>query len=164
VPFIAASGVSADPPVHEPDPAVADAAVAFGRVCLVSLRDEQHARPGRREYASDYRGRRVWFASAEHLRRFEENPRHYWPVLDGCCAVSVVDEGVRRAGTPQFALEYRDRVWLFADRERQERFFQKAADYTARLVARLERPTPPEPAAAAQPEGWTPTQAMSDRR
>ncbi|HUG92100.1 MAG TPA: thioredoxin fold domain-containing protein, partial [Planctomycetaceae bacterium] len=58
---------------------------AFDRLCLVSLRDDHRLRTGLESCSAEYRGRRVCFASPEHQRRFEQNPEHYWPMLDGRC-------------------------------------------------------------------------------
>jgi thioredoxin-related protein/YHS domain-containing protein len=116
-------------------------AAAFDRLCLVSLRDDHRLRTGRSTLALTYRGQRLYFASADHARRFEQHPELYWPVLDGRCAVSALDDGVDCPGRGREALVYRGRVWLFADRERREEFFENAADYADRLRVSAEDST-----------------------
>jgi thiol-disulfide isomerase/thioredoxin/YHS domain-containing protein len=108
---------------------------AFDRVCLVSLLDDHRLRTGRSSLSVTYRGQRLCFATAEHVRRFEQNPELYWPVLDGHCVVSQIDEELDHPGRGREALVYRNRIWLFADRERRNRFYKNAAEYADVLDA-----------------------------
>lgn len=116
-----------EPPSDPP----ADAPLAFGGACLTSLRDEYKHRVGSPEHAVVYNGVRLQFASAEHLEQFAADPERYWPMWDGRCIVSAVDERVERAGKPQFAVVYRGRVWFFAGKERQQVFLESAAEFPA---------------------------------
>lgn len=116
------------PPGFEPAPRPL-VEIAFQRVCLVSLRDEHVLRAGDPSLTAIWRGRTVCFASPEYVRRFEKDPEAYWPVLDGRCAVSAAEDDAARAGDARLALVYRKRVWLFTDRERQQRFFREPAAY-----------------------------------
>jgi thiol-disulfide isomerase/thioredoxin len=106
-----------------------DEPLGFGGACLTSLRDEYKHRLGTREHSLVHRGVRLQFASAEHLARFAANPDAYWPMWDGQCVVSAVDERIQRAGDPQFGVVYRGRVWFFADKRRQQVFLQSAAEF-----------------------------------
>jgi thioredoxin-related protein len=123
-------------PATEPSPAEAGGPVAeafaFDRLCLVSLRDAHRLRTGDASHSIVHKGQRLCFASRAHRRRFERNPELYWPMLDGRCVVSRVDEDADRPGDARLALVFRGRVWLFADRERRERFFENAGDYAGR--------------------------------
>ncbi|MEX0704839.1 MAG: thioredoxin family protein [Planctomycetales bacterium] len=102
---------------------------AFGGYCLASMFENETLVPGSDEHVAIHRGRRLRFASADHQRRFEADPERYWPALDGLCPVSALDDRVRRDGDPRLAIVYRDRLWLFADKEREEKFFTAAAVY-----------------------------------
>lgn len=106
---------------------------AFGGYCLVSMFENEVLAPGLDTCVATYRGKRVKFASPEHKQRFEQNPERYWPALDGLCPVSALDDHVRREGNPELAIVYRRRLWMFADEEREERFFTAAAEYHQRL-------------------------------
>ena len=108
---------------------------AFDKLCLVSLRDDHRLRKGRSSLSVMYRGRRLCFASAEHVRRFEQNPDLYWPVLDGNCVVSHVEDSLDQPGRGREALVFRNRIWLFTDRERRNRFYENAAEYAEILDA-----------------------------
>ncbi|MEX0716711.1 MAG: thioredoxin family protein [Planctomycetaceae bacterium] len=138
---VAANKPAQSPPPGLIDPAVgraiaaarADEGFAFGGQCLVSMFENETLVPGSEAHVATHRGRNLRFASAEHKRRFEDAPEKYWPALDGLCPVSALDDQVRRDGDPRLAIVYRDRLWLFADGEREERFFRSAADYHRRL-------------------------------
>lgn len=106
---------------------------AFGGQCLVSMFEEETLVPGADAHVAVHRGRKLRFASEEHKQKFEDAPEKYWPALDGLCPVSALDDHVRRAGDPNLAIVYRDRLWLFADAEHEERFFRSAAEYHRRL-------------------------------
>ena len=108
---------------------------AFDKLCLVSLRDDHRLRTGRSSLSVTFRGQRLCFATAEHVRRFEQNPELYWPALEGNCVVSHVDENSNRPGLGREALVFRNRIWLFADRERRNRFYESAAEYADRFDA-----------------------------
>lgn len=109
------------------------APVAFAGYCLVSMLDEEQLVAGASEHSAIHRGRTIHFASAAHLRRFEADPEKYWPALDGDCPVSAADENVRRPGDPRLAVVHRGRLWFFARKEREEKFFAAAEDYFRRL-------------------------------
>ena len=126
----------AQPAATQPSAETSQAAAwAFDKLCLVSLRDDHRLRTGRSSLSVTFRGRRLCFATAEHVRRFEQNPELYWPVLDGNCVVSHVDENSNRPGRGREALVFRNRIWLFADRERRNLFYENAAEYADRLDA-----------------------------
>jgi thiol-disulfide isomerase/thioredoxin/YHS domain-containing protein len=134
-------------PVPEPDPGAGRAAGtgrpsdwAFEKVCLVSLRDDHRLRTGRTMFSIEYRGRRLCFATRDHQRRFEQNPEAYWPVLNGACAVSAVEDGVVLPGRLREGLVFRGRIWLFADRARREQFFDRASEYADRVLEATDSP------------------------
>lgn len=111
--------------------APAESPLAFEGTCLVTLRDEQALAAGVEQFAAEYRGHTVRFASEEFQRRFLANPEQYWPMWDGNCVVTAVQERVKRPGLPQYGAIYRGRLWFFADAEQRAHFMQSAAEYPA---------------------------------
>ncbi|MBW3541374.1 MAG: thioredoxin family protein [Planctomycetes bacterium] len=119
--------VSAPRPEPEPD---------FGGYCLVSMLDERKFRQGDAEYTLEYRGRRLRFVSADHQERFARDPQRYWPVGDGWCAISRSGEMQPRECDAKTAVIFRGRLWMFADRTLQRKFYDNPAAHLTRLSQR----------------------------
>lgn len=94
----------------------------FGGFCLSSLLDDNKLRRGVDGYTAEYRGIRVCFYSAEHRDRFLVNPERYWPVNNGLCLVSSRENLQSSPGDPRVGVLWKNRLWFFADRDRQQRF------------------------------------------
>ena len=73
------------------------------------------------------------FQSASYRDEFRQHPERYWPVADGPCIVSALDEGVARLGALQYGLTYRGGIWLFASQFHLERFYQSPEVYFDKL-------------------------------
>ncbi len=95
---------------------------SFGKACLCSLLDEQTMVMGSTQFTTEYKGARLCFASADHLQRFKNSPKRYWPAWGGVCAVSLRDEGKLVEGSPSFGAVYQDRLWFFVSQQKKARF------------------------------------------
>jgi YHS domain-containing protein len=118
-----------------PQPVPEAPRLAFGGRCLVSLRDERQLVAGDAEIAVVHEGQVVRFASAEHRRRFQEDPEKYWPAWNGLCAVSGLEEQVMREGDLRWGAIYQGRVWFFADADRRQKFLDEPARYAAAVTS-----------------------------
>jgi YHS domain-containing protein/thioredoxin-related protein len=105
------------------------ASAVYDGTCLVSLRDDGKLVKGQSAWTSTHKGQTVWFASAEHKKRFDARPEMYWPVADGICLVSNRVDQAPRPGQPVLAMIYADRVWFFADKAHQEKFVSDPKPY-----------------------------------
>ena len=95
---------------------------AFGRYCPVTLLEDQLLYECTDLDSTVYAGQTVFFATAEHKRRFEQEPAKYWPVLDGNCIVHAVEQGEMATGRPEWGAVYRGRLWFFSDADHRARF------------------------------------------
>jgi thioredoxin-related protein/YHS domain-containing protein len=123
----------------------------FGGSCPVTLKHEGRIIQGDPRISMVYRGFRVAFQSASHGHAFRQDPRKYWPVADGHCVVSALDEGIAEFGTLEYGVKYRDHVWLFASRAHLERFRQAPETYYRGLVNLLTRTSSPGPTGTNPP-------------
>ena len=106
-------------------------AITFGfdGYCLVSILEESRVRRGAAEYSAEHRGQTICFRSEEHRQKFLADPEKYWPVANGQCLVSSREGASAGKGDPRLAVTWKGRIWLFSDRERQQRFIQSPFYY-----------------------------------
>jgi thiol-disulfide isomerase/thioredoxin len=105
----------------------------FDGYCLVSLLEESRILRGSSEFIAEHRGHTVCFQTEEHRNRFLQEPDKYWPMANGQCLVSSRESGSAGKGDPRMAVTWRGRIWLFSDRERQQRFIQTPHYYINEL-------------------------------
>ncbi len=113
--------IAAAPPAGNPP-------VALEGFCPVSL--ERTMRfdpqpkwvPGDARWGLRHEGRTYLFAGPEQQKAFFENPNFYAPVLSGNDVVLQVEQGQQVAGVREFGARWRDRVYLFSNRESFEKF------------------------------------------
>lgn len=102
---------------------------AFEGYCLVSMLDDERFAGGSPKFALSYRGQTLFFASEEHRKRFQANPKRYWPIADGRCLVSMMHERANRSGEAGLAVIHRDHLFFFASPQHQQAFFQQPESY-----------------------------------
>ena len=107
---------------------------AFGVHCPVTSFHSKKLVKGTQAFGMQFRGFDVWFASAEAKKEFQKTPHRYWPVIDGHCVVSGVDENLLRQGSWEHGVSYADRIWFFSSQEQMERFAAQPMGYFDRLV------------------------------
>lgn len=120
----------------EPASALAPAnALTFGfdGYCLVSILEESLVQRGSPEFVAEHRGQMICFQTDVHRQKFLANPEKYWPVANGQCLVSSREGTETGKGDPRMAVTWRGRIWLFSDRERQQRFIQMPLYYVNEL-------------------------------
>lgn len=109
-------------------------AAAFDSFCLVSILDDQKVRRGDGQFATTYRDQQLCFHSESHLKKFLANPAKYWPASSGKCLVSERDGHQETVGDPRMGVTWRGKLWLFADKESQQRFIQSPQKYVTRGI------------------------------
>lgn len=107
----------------------------FGKLCPVTLGVQGVAADGDLGVTQDYEGYRLAFKTQAHRDEFNKNPKRYWPVVDGVCVVSALDESNVRFGDLAHALKYQGRSWLFVSEDHKRRFERDPEHYLQRLRA-----------------------------
>ncbi|QGJ72195.1 Hypothetical protein PBC10988_39120 [Planctomycetales bacterium 10988] len=105
------------------------AELAFGGMCLVSMLEDKKFTVGEGSVTMTYHGKKLQFASEDQLEKFQKNPEKYWPVVDGFCPVTALEESQATEGNPKAALIFRDRLWFFKDKSARERFMKTPEPY-----------------------------------
>lgn len=106
----------------------------FGDHCPVTSFDTKRLMKSNADYAAPYRGYLVTFASDDARRRFLAQPDQYWPLLDGRCVVSALDEKTLRPGTWKHGVAFADRIWFLSSEEHMQRFSEQPEGYLDRLA------------------------------
>ena len=115
---------------------------AFDGLCIVSAVDGRELVKGTNRNQVKYRGQTLYFSSIENKEQFLASPATYWPMLDGACAMTLLEDEKRVAGSLEFAAVFRKRIWLFASQEAMQEFLRNPADMAeeaAELAAELQR-------------------------
>ncbi len=102
---------------------------AFDGFDLVGILDDRKLRRGKPEFTTTFQNQELCFHSEQQLKKFLANPAKYWPVANGKCLVSERDGHDEAVGDPRLGVTWRGRLWLFADREHQQRFIQSPRKY-----------------------------------
>lgn len=102
---------------------------AFKGICLVSMLDDQLLVEGTPDFSSEYKGLKVCFASAQHKRKFESNPDHYWPAFEGICRVSQLEKNQAIEGNPHTGGVYREKLVFFSSADERDRFSSNPSQY-----------------------------------
>lgn len=76
---------------------------------------DQHAEPGQKTYAFDYKGLTWLFANGEHLRLFSRQPEQYIPEYGGFCAYSI-GRGYPATADPKIFTLEGGKLYFFFDR------------------------------------------------
>lgn len=111
--------------------------VAFHGVCLVTAVEDREISQGSPQYQMVYRGRLLYFQSAEHRARFEGQPEKYWPMLDGISCVTMAETGEKVAGEVQYAAVFRNRVWFFTSEQEMRTFLKEPAELVEEALEHL---------------------------
>ena len=114
--------------VKQPEKSAPKAAAAFGGTCLVSAVEERELVAGSRMCQLDYRGQLLYFRSEDHKQKFLAQPASYWPMLDGACPMTLLNDGERVEGQLQYAAVFRKRIWLFTNETAMREFLLDPAD------------------------------------
>ncbi|QDT95481.1 DUF255 domain-containing protein [Gimesia aquarii] len=102
---------------------------AFKNVCLVSMLDDQRLVEGIPNFTSEYKQRKVCFASAANKKKFDSNPDRYWPAFEGNCRVSQLEKSQLVEGDPHVGGVYREKLVFFTSADQRDRFSANPAGY-----------------------------------
>ncbi len=90
--------------------------------CPVALREQRQLVDAVPVYSAIYQSKRYYFSSAEALARFEQAPQKYAPIAGGADVVVQANSEQTVNGTLDFAVWYKDRLFLFSSPESADAF------------------------------------------
>ncbi|MCA9063901.1 MAG: hypothetical protein KDA96_12605, partial [Planctomycetaceae bacterium] len=94
----------------------------FKGFCPVMLRDYRELVDADPQFQGTFGLQTYNFSSAQALAEFEVDPARYAPAAGGSDIVILVNSGEERSGLLDYALWYRDRLYLFSSRETMSEF------------------------------------------
>jgi YHS domain-containing protein len=99
--------------------------------CPVVLRDQRELADANPGYCSVYHGQRYCFSSSEAQARFDAAPHKYTPAACGLDVVVKANSDQSVEGSLDFALWYKDRLYLFCSPESLQAFSMNPTAYAA---------------------------------
>lgn len=115
---------------------------AFDGLCIVSAVDERELVNGTNRHQVSHRGQMLYFSSNKHKQQFLASPATYWPMLDGACAMTLLEDEQRVEGSLEFAAVFQKHIWLFSSLEAMQEFLRNPADIAdeaSEIAAELQR-------------------------
>ncbi len=100
----------------------------FNGTCVVSAVEEREIIAGSPRYQVNYRGHLLFFSSEDNKQTFLAQPVNYWPMLDGNCAVKMLDDEEKVPGELEYAAFFRKRLWVFSSEENMKEFLNDPAE------------------------------------
>lgn len=94
----------------------------FKGFCPVALRDRRELIDTNPQFTATFGLQTYTFSSAEAKAAFEADPSRYAPAAGGSDVVLLVNSGEEEQGMLDYALWYRDRLYLFRSRETMAMF------------------------------------------
>ena len=101
----------------------------FMGFCPVKLREDRDLVDASEEHEARFGLNTYHFSSSEACDRFKANPTRYAPAAGGADVVALVNSGEQYAGSLEFAMWYRDRLYLFRSRETMGLFREGPASF-----------------------------------
>jgi len=101
---------------------------AFDGNCIVNAVENREITAGSPPNQLVYRGRLLFFSSAENKEKFQAQPANYWPMLDGVCPITMLNDEQEVQGDLQFAAFFRKRLWVFTTEEHLRQFLDDPAE------------------------------------
>ena len=124
------------PPKTAQAPAAAEITPSFGGLCLPAVTESRSLVSGTPKIAARYHGKILYFSSEDHLRRFQQNPSKYWPMLDGASPVALVEGNQTVEGSLEFAAMFRGKLWVNSSMEELQKFVADPSYYVDALENR----------------------------
>jgi YHS domain-containing protein len=103
----------------------------FKGFCPVVLRDQRELADANPGYCSVYQGQRYCFSSSAAQARFDAAPHKYTPAACGLDVVVKANSDQSVEGSLDFALWYKDRLYLFCSPESLQAFSMNPTAYAA---------------------------------
>jgi YHS domain-containing protein len=100
------------------------AEIALAGYCPVALVEGRVLKEGKAHLALSFEGRTYRFADARGRELFQKDPERFAPSNAGRCAVSQVERKAVVAGSLQFGVFYRDRLFLCVNEDARQRFLK----------------------------------------
>lgn len=113
---------------------------AFRGSCLVSAVEDRQIVPGDAQFQVNYRGHVLYFRSEDHKQRFLAQPGSFWPMMDGCCPMTLLNDNKKVEGELQYAAVFRKRIWLFVSLENMREFFNDPAAVVEEITEQYPSP------------------------
>lgn len=121
-------------PVASRKPAASAKAASFKGHCLVSAVEDRELVQGSPRVELEYRGHVLHFRTEDQKQQFLAEPARYWPMLDGSCAMTMLDEETKVEGELEYAATFRRRIWLFSSEEKMKEFLLDPSDVVEALA------------------------------
>jgi Flp pilus assembly protein TadD/YHS domain-containing protein len=90
--------------------------------CLVTLCEERRLEEAQDEFVAEFRDQKFTFCSAEAVERFQAEPEKYLPAAGGLDIVAVRTGEEVASGSLDFAVWYRNRLYLFSSQKHKDDF------------------------------------------
>lgn len=103
-------------------------AAAFNGTCIVNAVENREIIAGSPQHMLIYKGQQLHFSNEESKQKFESQPSAYWPMLDGVCPITLLDEEQEVQGDLQFAAFFRKRLWVFTTEQHLRQFLEEPAE------------------------------------
>ena len=103
----------------------------FKGFCPVALRDHRQLVDADQNIQAEFGLQTYTFSTQEARAAFEASPTRYAPVAGGTDVVMEATEGVQKPGKLDYALWYRERLYLFQSRETMAAFHQNPRKFAA---------------------------------
>lgn len=103
----------------------------FKGFCPVALRDHRQLVDADQNIKAEFGLQTYTFSTEEARAAFEASPTRYAPVAGGTDVVAEATEGVQKPGKLDYALWYRERLYLFQSRETMAAFHQNPRKFAA---------------------------------
>ena len=110
---------------------VDDKNIALGGYDLVAYFTTNEAMPGKAEYAHTLEGVTYYFASAENLAEFQQEPNRYMPKYGGYCAFAVANGKIGVPANPERFKLYNGELLLFFDDQWEGKRFNTSVPWNA---------------------------------
>jgi YHS domain-containing protein/thiol-disulfide isomerase/thioredoxin len=127
----AAAAVARESQAWPPQLPPGNAPLGLDGQCPVTLVERQHWTRGDTHFGMQHQGRTYLFAGPDELRRFQENPNLYSPVMSGDDPVLALDQRVSVPGNRMYGVFCAGHVYLFANEQSLQQFKQNPKRYAA---------------------------------
>jgi len=101
---------------------------AFDGTCIVNAVENREIASGSPRHQLIYRGQLLFFSSVENKESFQAEPGKYWPMLDGVCPITLLNDERKVQGDLQYAAFFRKRLWVFTTEEHLRQFLDDPAE------------------------------------
>jgi YHS domain-containing protein len=103
----------------------------FQQFCLVKFKEERVFTPGLPEFTMEYRAQRFRLSSAEAAEKFQADPERFAPTAGGLDIVSFRNNQEIIQGSLDFAVWYKQRLYLFSNFENVKSFQRQPEEFAA---------------------------------